>query len=84
MQEWSFKINYFDYNLNLKLHCKFQTEVFHPKFKYKQVRYDCSHTHKSIDKAKLENNWHGIHGAYSAESLSNTSCNITPSLWAEN
>ena len=56
MQEWSFKINYFDYNLNLKHHCKFQTEVFHPKFKYKQVRYDCLHTHKSIDKAKLENN----------------------------
>ena len=56
MQEWSFKINYSDYNLNLKHHCKLQPEEFHPKFKYKQVSYDCSHTQKSIDKVKLENN----------------------------
>lgn len=42
------------------------------------------HTHKSVDKVKLENDRHGIHDADSAESSSKKRCNITPSLWAEN
>ena len=80
MQVWSFRINYFDYNLNLKHHSKFQTEAFHPQFKEDMT----GHTHKSVDKVKLENDRHGIHDADSAESSSKKRCNITPSLWAEN
>ena len=80
MQEWSFKIKYFDYNLDLKHHSEFQTEAFQPKFKYKQVSYNWSHTHKSIEKVQVENDRHGMHDAYSAESLSNTRYNIMPCL----